>query len=76
MVGVPTDQKQSIHRLLGGDLTMTDSRKLAVELVVESHGLEVAEERIKAETDQHSGERYELLSHARKFADKEPEASV
>lgn len=55
---------------------MTDSRKLAVELVVESHGLEVAEERIKAETDQHSGERYELLSHARKFAGEEPEASA
>jgi len=55
---------------------MSNSRKLAVELVVEEHGLEVAEERIKAETDQHGGERYNLLAHARKFAGVDNEAKL
>ena len=31
----------------------TESQKLAVEIVVDEHGLEEAESRIKAQTDQH-----------------------
>jgi len=47
---------------------MTDSRKLAVEKLVDEHGLDTAEARIKDLTGQYEGERYELLGHARKFA--------
>ena len=48
----------------------TESQKLAVEIVVDEHGLEEAESRIKAKTNQHGGDRYELLAHARKYVDK------
>jgi len=51
---------------------MTDPRKLAVELVVDEADLETAEERIKAEFDDHEtrDRRNDLLAHARKFADR------
>jgi len=51
---------------------MTDTRKLAVELVVEEAGLKAAEARIKSEFEDHEvrDRRNALLSHARKFADR------
>ena len=48
---------------------MTDPRKLAVELVVEEHGLDEAESRIKDEFDD-DDRRHDLVGHARKFASK------
>ena len=49
---------------------------LVAELLVEAEGLDTAEERIKSEFDEHSNERYELLGHARKFADRAQEAEA
>jgi len=51
---------------------MTDTRKLAVELVVEDNGLEAAEERIKSVFESHEvrDRRNALLAHARRFADR------
>lgn len=48
------------------------NRKLAVEAIVDDDGLEAAEARIKAETD--DATQFELLGHARKYAGKEVEA--
>jgi len=47
---------------------MTDSQKLAVEIVVDELGLEDAEKRIKAGTEDNSDLQLGLLSHARRYA--------
>ena len=47
---------------------MSDSQKLAVEIVVDQLGLDAAENRIKNQTEPNSDEQLGLLSHARRHA--------
>ena len=51
---------------------MTETRKLAVEAIVDDDGLAAAEKRIKADCE--DAAMFELLGHARKYAAPEVDA--